>query len=162
VQYMALRSARQEVSTTRASIAKELPGLTPLREVAQRREAFADAVAALNDARTERHQFVEVLRTLSNNTTPALAFDSLALTRNDKGWSGILAGRVAGASTGDAMRALDTFYGIVRRTRGLTQVDLDQFDYPVPSADSVSRSASSSAALVFRVKLALAPVPGDR
>jgi hypothetical protein len=112
-------------------------------------------VSAVRTTQNERAQLTAALAGLAAAAPVGMTFDSLAITRRPDALSGALTGHVSGTSAGEAMKALDRFYSWARDRSGLTQVDLDQFDYPAATPDTTKRVKATVVTLVFRMTLSL-------
>jgi hypothetical protein len=155
VQYSSISRTSRKVEELRASIARELPRLEPIKEVASHRAGYVHAVSAVRTTQNERAQLTAALAGLAAAAPVGMTFDSLAITRRPDALSGALTGHVSGTSAGEAMKALDRFYSWARDRSGLTQVDLDQFDYPAATPDTTKRVKATVVTLVFRMTLSL-------
>lgn len=164
MQIVSLSAAKRENTALRSRITTELPTVTPMRDVAERRADVASQLLFVRGGAVERDEIASTMAAVARNAALAVSFDSVHVARAQAGWSGSVVGKARGATTAQAVNALDTFLKSVRAVAGVSTATLDDFDYASATPGDTTHTVATAGPVViqFRISFAFQPAGGKR
>lgn len=148
------RSAGRRLERAREGVADRITAIWAMQSTIDARRAYAAQVSAMDAADARHNQVARVLEGVAAAAPSTLWLSALDLSWADNAWQVTVSGTSSGASTVDAVSALNAFHNALPTELPVGAITLDDYDYEAP--DSLGTGASP-----VRFRLTFRAFPGS-
>lgn len=154
----AAADAREALARVEHELEARAAPLAVVRAGVDARRAHGERLAFLATTAAERQRVQRVLAEVAAAAPAAIRLDSLVLGRAGDVWQAEVAGVATGASSAQAVRAIDALYRGLGRRIAADSVVLTRLDYPPADGDPAARGGGVE--VVFGLAFTVTPVEG--
>jgi len=162
VQVSGFASAHMSADRARVAARMSISATAPMRLVAERRVDAVRKIEFVENSERERAVLSRSLREVAARVPDGVRFDSLRVSRTTAGWVAGISGQASGATAAQAVGGIDSFYRAIRARQEVSQVTLDQFEYPTSTSLADSTRHAADVVIQFHLSFNLEGRDDDR